>query len=218
MTPPPVSWNCCLAVAALLLAGCGKDPSGPTTVSGQVVGEGGGQAVPRPPQVQLWQRAQATGGGNLLSGGGTYAPQGSPQAVDGQGRFSFGFQAEAGHEYVLRAEDGGLGYYTDWTLAPGLRGGAKNEGVAVPAAAPGWVRLDLVDELPKSRAWFSLWGWGGGGMYLAVPRDTTVVVRYLANRQEMVLWEITNEKGVKSRYDKSFTLAPLDTLRVRIAF
>lgn len=192
--------------------------SGPTTVSGQVVDASGGQAVPRPPQVQLWQRPQSSSGGNLLSGGTGYVPQGLPQPVDGQGRFSFAFQAESGHEYLLRAAEAGLGYYTNWALAPPLGGGRKNEGLRVPVTAPAWVRLDLQDELPHNRVWISLWGWGGGGINLAVPRDTSIVVRYAAGRAETVLWEIINEAGSKSRYSKSFTLLPLDTQRVRIAF
>ena len=181
-----------------------------------MVGETSRQPVPRPPQVQLWQRAQSTGS---LTGGAAYAPLGAAHVTDAQGRFAFDFNAEARHEYVLRAANAGLGYYTDWSQAPTVRGGKKNVGVQLPVAAPAWVRLDLVDEPPRSRVYMTLWGWGGGGLILYYPRDTTFVVPYLAgSTQEMVLWDITNDRGVRTRYNRTFTLAPLDTQRVRVAF
>ena len=213
---PSPRWACQWAAAALLLGGC-ADPkdAGPTTVSGQVVDATTRQPVPRPPQVQLWQRAQTTGS---LTGGAAYAPQGAPQPTDAQGRFAFAFEAEARHEYVLRAADAGLGYYTDWAHAPAVHGGKKNAGQQLPAAAPAWIRLYLVDELPRNRVNIDLWGWGGSGLTLNYPRDTTLVVPYLAGRPELVLWEINNEQGQKTRYSRAFTLSPLDTQRVRIAF
>ncbi|MBU6119581.1 hypothetical protein [Hymenobacter siberiensis] len=201
--------------AALLLGGCADhDGEGPATVSGQVVSETTRQPVPRPPQVQLWQRAQSAGS---LTGGAAYAPLGAPHATDAQGRFAFSFEAEARREYVLRAA-GGLGYYTDWARAPALRGGQQNTGVQVPAAAPAWIRLDLVDELPRNRVWMFFSGFGGGGLQLPFPRDTSVVFPYLAGQENFIYWRITNAQGQETTGQRTFTQAPLDTQRVRIAF
>jgi hypothetical protein len=198
-----------LAGLALLLAGCEKDTSGPTRVSGQVVEANSRQAVARPPQVQVW--------GLTRGSGGSYTPVGDPQPTDGQGNFSFSFPADAGRSYVLRAT-GGLGYYTDWGLAPTLQGGQKNAGVQVPVYAPAWVRVDLVDEPPRSRVWIDLWGWEGGSMQLALPRDTVFVFPYFAGTNRLLMSELTNEQGVRTRVSRTLTLAPLDTQRVRIAF
>ena len=117
---PSLWWTFRWVAAALLLSGCADhEGEGPTTVSGQVVESTNRQPVPRPPQVQLWQRAQSTGS---LTGGAAYAPVGSPQPTDGQGRFTFTFEAKARQEYVLRAADAGLGYYGAATArrGPGL--------------------------------------------------------------------------------------------------
>ena len=211
----------CLASAFSFVAGCNPlggaaaTTGGTTTVSGQVVESTSRQPVPRPPQVQLWQRAQT---GGSLTGGAAYAPMGAAQATDGQGRFAFSFEAEAKHEYVLRAADAGLGYYTDWSLAPALRGGQKNAGVQLPAAAPVWIRLDLVDELPKNQVRIFFSGFGGGGLELPYPHDTTLVFRYLTGQQSFIYWRITHEQGQETTGQRTFTQPPLDTQRVRIAF
>ena len=200
---------------ALLLVGCADpDGEGPTTVSGQVVSETTRQPVPRPPQVQLWQRAQSTGS---LTGGVAYAPLGSPHATDAQGRFAFSFEAEARREYVLRAADA-LGYYTDWARAPRLTGGQGNAAVVLPVVAPAWIRLDLVDELPRNRVWMFFSGFGGGGLQLPYPRDTSVVFPYLAGQENFIYWRITNAQGQETTGQRTFIQAPLDTQRVRIAF
>ena len=213
---PSLWWTFRWVAAALLLSGCADhEGEGPTTVSGQVVESTNRQPVPRPPQVQLWQRAQSTGS---LTGGAAYAPVGSPQPTDGQGRFTFTFEAKARQEYVLRAADAGLGYYTDWALAPALRGGAKNTGLQLPVAAPAWIRLDLVDELPRDRVWMFFSGFGGGGLELPYPHDTSVVFRYLAGQENFIYWRITSEKGHETTGQRLFTQPPLDTQRVRIAF
>ena len=218
---PSARWLSAWALVVLLLAGC--DPlggatatdGGTTTVSGQVVDATTRQPVPRPPQVQLWQRPQSTGS---LVGGSAYAPLGGPHASDAQGRLAFAFEAEARHEYVLRAADAGLGYYTDWAQAPAVHGGKKNAGLQLPAAAPAWIRLDLVDELPRNRVWMFFSGFGGGGLQLPYPRDTSVVFPYLAGQENFIYWRITNAQGQETTGQRTFIQAPLDTQRVRIAF
>jgi len=157
MRPLRCTWMPGLAGLALLLAGCEKDTSGPTRVSGQVVEANSRQAVARPPQVQVW--------GLTRGSGGSYTPVGDPQPTDGQGNFSFSFPADAGRSYVLRAT-GGLGYYTDWGLAPALQGGQKNAGVQVPVYAPAWVRVDLVDEPPPQPRVDLRAGIRGGGRHI----------------------------------------------------
>ncbi|MBT2559495.1 hypothetical protein J7E24_17040, partial [Hymenobacter sp. ISL-91] len=68
-----------------------------------------------------------------------------------------------------------MGYFTDWSWAPDLKPGRKNEQVRVPVLAPAWVRIQLVDELPKSRIQLSITGYSGSGEQLRYPRDTTFI-------------------------------------------
>ena len=204
-----------LLLSAWTITGCTKEAeSGPTTVAGQVLLRSTRQPVTRAPAVQVWGRA---GGGNAVSGSTrAYAPVGPAQPTDAQGQFSFSFEAEAGSDYVLQLASGNTDYYTGITQAPTLRGGRKNEGVAFFVDAFGWVRLNFVDEPPRTSANIYSWGWGGGGVTLYSPKDTALVVPYIAGRPETVLWEIHD--GQVNRYSRDFTLAPFDTLRIRIPY
>ena len=206
-----------LLLSAWTITGCTKEAeSGPTTVAGQVLLRGTRQPATRAPAVQVWGRA---GGGNAVSGSTrAYAPVGPAQPTDAQGQFSFSFEAEDGWDYVLQLAPGGTGYYAGLTQAPTLQGGRKNEGIAFLVDAFGWVRLNPVDELPRNRIGIDFWGWGGGGLTVYYPRDTSFVVPYIAGRPEAVLWEIIDERGQRTRYSRDFTLAPFDTLRIRIPF
>ena len=199
------------------LGGATATEGGPTTVSGQVLSSPAGQPVPRPPRVQLWQRPQATGSGGGLGGGAAYTPAGDPHPTDALGRFRFSFPALAKHEYILRADEAGLGYFTDWALAPALQGGHKNEDLRLPVYAPVWIQLDLVDEAPRSRIRIFFSGFGGGHQ-INYPRDTAIVFPYLSNQESFIYWRITNERGQETTDRRTFTIAPLDTQRVRIAF
>ena len=207
------------AAAALLLAGCtDREGAGPTVVNGQVVESSSRRPVPRSPQVQLWQRRQT---GGSLTGGAAYIPIGAPQPTDAEGRFAFSFEAEATHEYVLRADDAGLGYYTDWAAAPRLAGGRGNAGVQLPVYAPCWVRIDLVDTLPRSQVNFFFSGFGGGGSTVPYPRDTTLYFRYIAGggQQTFIYWRITqNGPGPEVTDSRTFIQPPLDTQRIQILF
>jgi hypothetical protein len=203
-----------LILTLLLAVGCSeREESGLTRVRGQVVLANSNTPVPRPPQVQVW--AQATGG--MVAG--AYTPLGAPYATDAQGQFDFSFPAERGQDYILRAAEGGLGYYTDWALVRALRKGEENL-VRVPVYAPAWVRLDLVDEPPRSRVWMYFSGFGGGGLTVPYPRDTTLVFPYLTGpgKESFIYWRMTFETGVETHNQRTFIQPPLDTQRVRIAF
>ena len=213
-----------LLLSALILGvlnGCTPEEaeSGPTTVAGQVLLRGTRQPATRAPAVQVWGRA---GGGNAVSGSTrAYAPVGPAQPTDAQGQFNFSFEAEAGWDYVLQLVPGGLGYYAGITQAPTLRGGRKNEGIAFFVDPPCWVRVDLVDEPPKSQieAFFS--GFGGGGLRVYSPRDTTFYFPYLAGggRETFIYWHLYPiGSGTEVTDSRTFIQPPLDTQRVRIAY
>ncbi|MDO7875451.1 hypothetical protein Q5H93_11975 [Hymenobacter sp. ASUV-10] len=204
----------CGLILALLVAACTeREESGLTRVRGQVVLADSNTPVPTPPPVQVW--AQATGG--MI--GSAYAPVGAPHATDEQGKFDFSFPAEGGQQYVLRAAEGRLGYYTDWNLARALRKGEENE-VRLPVYAPAWIRLDLVDEPPRSRVWMFFSGFGGGGLTVPYPRDTTLIFPYLTGpgKESFIFWAIKDTLGRETEYRRTFIQPPLDTQRVRIAF
>ena len=219
-TPNRLFFLVALLLSAWTITGCTKEAeSGPTTVAGQVLLRGTRQPVTRAPAVQVWGRAS---GGNAVSGSTrAYAPVGPAQPTDARGQFSFSFEAEAGWDYVLQLVPGGLGYYAGITQAPALRGGRKNEGIAFFVDPPCWVRVDLVDEPPKNRMWFFFSGFGGGGLSLPYPRDTTLYFPYLTGggRETFIYWRmIPNGLGVESSDSRTFIQPPLDTQRVRIAF
>ncbi|WP_375416927.1 hypothetical protein [uncultured Hymenobacter sp.] len=189
-----------------LLGACNDDPTtGRTSVAGQVVQQ---------------QSRQPVGAGSvqvyLASRGGGYRPVGSPYPCDAQGKFSFDFDAEQQNGYLLTAE-APPGYITDWALAPQLTAGRQNKDVLVPVLAPAWVRLVLVDELPKSRATVYLSGYDGPGDVLSYPRDTILIRPALADFPRKIIWGI-NETGIIQQYSQDVKLAPLDTVTVRIAF
>ena len=192
------------SAALLLLSGCAKD-SGSTLVAGQVVDSLTGQPVDGT-SVQVEQAG--TGGG--------FTAVGPVYPTDAQGRFSFRFEAEAQPTYIVRAGSP-LGYFTDWTRAPTLKAGRKNEQVRVPVLAPAWVRLQLVDEPPKSRVSMYLSGFRGDGQRLYYPRDTTLIRYGLAQYMKEIYWVITNQ-GVTTQYSQKIDPAALDTITVRIVF
>ena len=194
-----------LSLSSLALLGACTDPTtGTTTVSGQVV-----EAQSRKPvgggTVQVWQ---------VHNGG--YQAVGSPYACDATGRFSFDFDAQSKRGYLLKAQ-APPGYFTDWDVAPDLTSGRKNTDVIVPVLAPAWVRLVLVDELPKTRATIYISGYDGSGDVLSYPRDTMLIRPALANFPRKIIWGI-NETGAIQQYSQDVTLASLDTVTVRIAF
>ena len=191
--------------SVLLLSSCKKDADS-TLVEGQVVDSQKGQPVAGT-SVQV-EQAGTSGG---------FTAVGPVYPTDGQGHFSFHFEAEATPTYIVRAGSP-LGYFTDWTRAPTLKAGRKNEQLRVPVLAPAWVRLQLVDEPPKSRVSMYVSGFQGDGQRLNYPRDTTFIRYGLAQYMKVIYWVITNNQGVDAQYSQQINPAALDTVTVRIAF
>jgi|GEM_PF-1087255 len=191
-----------------MLGGCVQRPTeGPTLVAGQVVESQTRQPVSGA-AVQVYQAAK----------GGGYAPVGRASAADAGGHFSFHFGADSKTTaYLLRAT-APPGYFTDWSLAPNLLAGRKNTGLVVPVLAPAWVRLQLVDEPPKSRVSLFVSGYEGSGDRLNSPRDTTLIRPSLGGFVGKIIWVITDEQGHDTQYAHDVRLAALDTLTVRIPF
>jgi len=190
-----------------LLGSCAsKDPTtGTTLVAGQVVES---------------QTKQPVGGATVqvyhASSGGGYVPIEAGHAADAQGRFSFAFDADSKTGYLVRAT-ASPGYFTDWAAAPYLTAGRNNESLIIPMLAPAWVRLQLVDEPPKSRAVIYLSGYDGPGDVLYYPRDTVLIRPCQAGFPTKIIWGI-NSTGTIQQYSQDVKLAALDTVTVRIPF
>ncbi|NVO32476.1 peptidase associated/transthyretin-like domain-containing protein [Hymenobacter lapidiphilus] len=197
-----------MSAALLLLSGCAQE-SGPTQVSGQVVDQVTGQPVAGT-TVQVEQAGR----------GGGFAAVGPSYATDGQGRFSFRFEAESEPTYIVRASSE-LGHFTDRTRAPDVKAGRKNEQVRVPVLAPAWVRIQLVDEPPKSRVSMYVSGYEGDGDRINFPGDTTFIRYGLAHLTKNIYWVIsdyTSSPTVVTEFRKQIDAAALDTVTVRIVF
>ncbi len=194
-----------LATTLALLSGCKKD-SGSTLVAGQVVDSLTGQPVVGT-SVQVEQAG--TGGG--------FTAVGPSYPTDAQGRFSFRFEADAQPTYIVRAGSP-LGHFTDRTRAPTLKAGRKNEQVRVPVLAPAWVRLQLVDEPPKSRIQLYIAGYSGSSEKFSYPRDTTFIRTISAQYTKVISWGIIDEQGVTTQSYQNINAAALDTVTVRIVF
>ena len=194
-----------LLLALLLLGSCAKD-SGSTLVEGQVVDSQSGQPV-GDVTVQVERAGQ----------GGGFTATGPSYPTDAQGRFSFRFEAQAQPTYIVRASSP-LGYFTDWIKAPELKAGRKNQNLRVPVLAPAWVRLQLVDEPPKSRVTIAITGYEGSGTQLNFPRDTTFIRPVFAGLTKEIYWLIRDENGKPTEASQKINPSALDTVTVRIPF
>ncbi|AMJ66390.1 hypothetical protein [Hymenobacter sp. PAMC 26628] len=200
---------------AALLGGCALGPDksqGPTTAAGQVVEMGTNKPLPNA-QVQVW----AFRGGGVGGSGGGFAALGAPHLADAQGRFAFGFDAEEGGSYRLRAFRD-PGYLTNWGYDVGVSNGQENNDLRVPVQAPAWVRIQLVDEPPKNRISIYISGYEGNGERISHPRDTALIRPCIAGLTKSINWFITNDKGLETSAHQDVDLKALDTLTVRIPF
>ncbi|MDB5233771.1 MAG: hypothetical protein JWR44_764 [Hymenobacter sp.] len=188
------------SVAALLLASCNDPTTGTTFVEGQVVDYAGSRPV-----------GGATVRVNQRGAGGGFGAVGDPVLTDGQGRFSFHFEATSKSGYVLAAT-APPGYFSGYQLAPTLIAGRKNTGLVVPMYAPAWLRLQFVDTLPKSRVVISI-----GYETLYYPRDTVLIRPIEANFKSALSWSI-NDQGKNTATSIYVTPGSLDTLTVRVPF
>jgi hypothetical protein len=190
------------------VAGCAHHPArGPTLVQGVVVTSPGQKPVAEA-VVHVYQ----------ASPGGGYTPVGPAYPADATGRFCFSFpRAGRRGSYLLRAS-APPGYVTEWGLAPSLRTGHPNTSLVLPLRAPAWVRLQLVDELPRSRVSLFISGYEGSGDRLYYPRDTVLVRPSVAGFAGRIIWVITDEQGRRQQQEQAIRLGALDTARVRITF
>ncbi|AMR27594.1 hypothetical protein A0257_11130 [Hymenobacter psoromatis] len=196
-----------LLISTCFLASChSTNPTtGTTTVSGQVVQYQTTKGVPNA-TVQVYH----------ASSGGGYVPVGSGYPADATGHFAFAFAADSKTGYLLLA-NAPPGYSTDWALAPSLTAGRSNDNIIIPTYAPAWVKLQLVDEPPKSRVVIHTQGYDGPGDTFYYPRDTAVVRPLLTGFKSAVFWWV-REQGTEQPYSQKINPAALDTVIVRIPF
>ncbi|MDU0370140.1 hypothetical protein ACFPAF_07040 [Hymenobacter endophyticus] len=198
------------AAITLACSGCSLfDEGGKTIVEGQVVDSATGQAVPNA-QVRLFT--------NRRSGASAaYSPAGDWRSTDGQGKFSFSFEADASNAYILRASSSRGD--TEFQSAPSITGGRKNKNLRVSVAAIGWVRIHLLDVPPRTDAVnVSVWGFQEA-FTLHPPIDTVVYRALKAGPNQIVLWQLNGsrtEPAIEHRV--SYTLAGLDTMHVDIRY
>lgn len=202
----------CTAVAAL--CGCEKS-SGPTQVSGHVVEYSTGQPVPYA-EVQLLVSHAQSGGFNIISGSSGPDAVGAPHVADANGAFVFSFDAKEAHHYFLCAS-GAPNYLNALGRETNIEGGRANKDQRVPVYARAWVRVQLVDEPPKSDVYISVQGFENDGISLHHPRDTVFVRWTLAGFKPSIAWFI-NEQGKERQSYVQIQPTPLDTVTVRIPF
>ena len=196
---------CCSA--ALLLAGCERY-DGPTRVEGQVVDRHTGQAVGG-------ATVQLVGVASGLGAGGT--SPGNTFVTDAQGRFAFSFEASTKQSYTLFASTPS-GYASDFD-APLLKGGHENTGVVIMAAAPAWVRVLCVDDLPLAKAGLYTSGYNGSGENQNVgPGNSSFVRPVQSNKRDSVYWEIITAQARITKGKIPYTAASFDTAMVTIHF
>lgn len=192
----------------VLVASCDKKEDDPTVVEGQVIVEGTNQPLAGA-QVQAWQQR-----GTGLSGG--YEPIGSSYVSDAQGRFSFPVETQANSNYILRAEKE-PGYRTDWGYQVPVQIGRRNSALRLPVQPPAWVRLQLVDEAPKSAILLTMTGYGGSHESFRYPRDTTLIRPVMAGLSLTITCFI-DEQGQSRIARYPVQVAAMDTVSVRITF
>ena len=198
-------FSCLLLLLAL--TSCTQDPTtGTTTVEGQVVEDKSRKPVPGA-AVQLYHKQN----------GGYQTVSGATAQSDAQGRYSMSFEATSTTGYFLTAI-AAPGYFTPEQNAPYLKAGRANKDVTIAMLAPAWVRLQLVDEPPKSKAVIDLWGYEGAADRLYYPHDTILVRSLIAGFPGKIMWAITDERGVNTQYSQAVSVGALDTAKVRIAF
>lgn len=191
----------------LLLGSCTDPTTGTTQVEGQVVDLQSRRPVGHG-TVQVYGPGKAGG----------YRTVGAPQACDAAGRFDFAFEATSPDAFILRAE-APPGYLTDWEGGPNLTAGRRNRGLLVPARAPAWVRLVLVDEPPKSRVEMTVQGYSGSGEQLRFPKDTVLIRPLQAGLTVSIGWFIYYlGQGPDTHSFQRVLPASLDTVTVRVPF
>jgi hypothetical protein len=201
-----LAYSSLLWLGCLLLAACTKDPTtGTTTVEGQVVAEASRKPVPGA-TVQLYHKQN----------GGYQAVAGATAQADAQGRYALSFEATSPTGYFLTAI-AAPGYFTPEQNAPYLTAGRANTGVTIAMLAPAWVRLQLVDEPPKSRVVVHSQGYIGAGDTFYYPRDTVVIRPIEAGFKSAIAWAI-DENGQTRTSSLYIQPNALDTIIVRIAF
>jgi hypothetical protein len=205
MTLHPLLARLVILGGSSLLTSCQDPTTGITQVEGKVVADPNGQPVGGA-FVQVYHAS--TGGG--------YVPVGTSYPTDAQGRFSFQFDAASKAGYLVKAT-APPGYFTDWAVAPSLTAGRKNMGLVIPMLAPAWVRIQLVDEPPKSRATVHTQGYEGPGDTFYYPRDTTVIRPLFAGFKSALLWSVYDQ-GQEKITTLYIQPAALDTVTIRISF
>ena len=196
------------ALLSLAFAGC-QGYEGPTTASGQVVDRHTGQPVPN-------ATVQVTGINSGLGAGGT--SQGNTFPADAQGRFSLSFEASANRNYTLMAYTAS-GYASGYGDAPLLTAGRKNDNVIVKTAAPAWVKINCVDDLPLSKVGLTTAGYAGSSEDQIVGPGNFLFVRPTAsNLSTQLYWKIVQENGQSAEFRQPYTAANFDTVTVTIHF
>ncbi|RZJ58317.1 MAG: hypothetical protein EOO55_01090 [Hymenobacter sp.] len=193
----------------VVLAGC-EHYEGPTSVSGQVVDRFTGQPVPR-------ATVQVGGIASGLGAGGT--SQGNTYPTDAQGHFAFSFEASAQQNYTLFASTPS-GYTSDYGDCPLLKAGHTNDGLLVKTAAPAWVKINCIDDLPLNKIGLYTDGYrtGAGENQNIGPGNFSFIRPMLSNTTGSIYWEILDAQAQVTKSRQPLTVANFDTAIVTIHF
>ncbi|WP_167856885.1 peptidase associated/transthyretin-like domain-containing protein [Hymenobacter aquaticus] len=195
-----------------LLSGCGRPllPARPLRLSGHVVDRHTGQAVAG---ATVWVYGQR--GSGLALGG--YSAVNEPHAADADGFFRFAFLPDPGGSYLLLAS-APPGYETLWGEAPGIGRHRRRKHLRLPMQAPAYVRVQLLDTLPLTKAWITVYGYSGGADEFSLPGSQSYVRRLDAHEPRRVSWNIITENGVRYEGYKDLLVNGLDTVTLKIRF
>ncbi|RSK37237.1 hypothetical protein [Hymenobacter metallilatus] len=199
-----------LGLLCCLISGCSLfEESGQTTVEGTVIDSATGQAV-GPAQVAVFASRQSSFYSN-------FTQVGDWRDTDGQGHFSFSFDAQSNRDYIVRASSNRG--ETDYVSAPKLKGGRKNKNVRVPVVAPAWVAVQLQDAPPRSDA-VNIYVWGfAQTVTIRPPLDTVLYRPVPAGDLNVVVWQLNGSRTVPNTETRiPYNVAGMDTFRIAIRY
>ena len=151
--------------------------------------------------------------------GGGYTVKEEHQA-DASGNFSFQINSES--EGMLLQAYTSQGYYTPFQEGIRLRGGKNNKKLVLPAQAPAWLRVHIVDQAPRDTAVIGLFGFAptstGTGR---ITGDTTLIIPTQGNTTTRVQWKINyfNRYAHPLEYgDQTMYCSGLDTTTLQVTY
>ena len=205
-----------LYLGLLVLGGtsCSRSDSGTTVVEGQVVDLHTGQPV-ADAAVTVYSRRKE---------GSAYNGVEFDKQTDGNGKFSFSFEAESGKSYAALGHKA-PGYYTPWTDAAYLHSGQSNKKLKLKMQAPAWVRVKLVNVPPMDtirsfyiQSFSDMIDGQVSATLLNINHDTSFIRMVEGNMQNTFLCNIIETNGNDKLFNPTSYFPALDTTDLIISY